>query len=201
METKQLTTEESLDLITRMIDNTRRNFNDRGGRMFIFWGYFIATVSLIVYCAYKITLNVNVFWMWWIIPVAGYAYMFALNRKKRPVVTTWMDKVVERLWLVFGLITLALAAFYMAMVFIAGIEPYPILFIIALLGSLSVILTGIITRFRAITVGGIAGLAGSFALLFLSSALDQTLVFALVFLAAMVVPGHILRRHERNRHV
>ena len=39
MEDRKLNEKESLELITQMIQNTRRNLDAGGGNMFLLWGY------------------------------------------------------------------------------------------------------------------------------------------------------------------
>jgi hypothetical protein len=48
MEDKELNEQESLKLITQMIQNTRRNLDTGSGNMFLLWGYVSAIVTLVV---------------------------------------------------------------------------------------------------------------------------------------------------------
>ena len=49
MEDKELNEQESLKLITQMIQNTRRNLDTGSGNMFLLWGYVSAIVTLVVF--------------------------------------------------------------------------------------------------------------------------------------------------------
>ena len=51
MEDRKLSEKESLELITRMIQNTRRNLDAGGGNMFLVWGYVGELVTLAVLVA------------------------------------------------------------------------------------------------------------------------------------------------------
>ena len=48
MEDKKLNEKESLELITQMIQNTRRNLDTGSGNMFLVWGYVSVLVTLTV---------------------------------------------------------------------------------------------------------------------------------------------------------
>ena len=53
MEEKRLDAQESIELITRMIRNTRRRLERHSGRPYLVWGYTTVVISLLNY-----TLNV-----------------------------------------------------------------------------------------------------------------------------------------------
>lgn len=50
MEDKELNEQESLKLITQMIQNTRRNLDTGSGNMFLLWGYVSAIVTFGSFC-------------------------------------------------------------------------------------------------------------------------------------------------------
>ncbi len=132
MEDKQLTTEQSLDLIAQMIIGARRNFNDTGGAMFLIWGYTTIATTLAVYIAFSLTRSHDIMWLWWAIPImGGILSLRRMRRCKRPV-RSHIDKAVSAVWQASG------AAMLICMVFSFlpdGIlnRPFPILFVIALL--------------------------------------------------------------------
>ena len=103
MENKQLTTKESLDLITTMIGNTRRNFNNKGGTTMMVWGYVSVAVSIAVYLCVRLTLNPAFYWLWFALPVLGFTITFIISSKKRSAVRTYMDRIVDYAWLVFSI--------------------------------------------------------------------------------------------------
>ncbi len=55
MEDRKLSEKESLELIARMIQNTRRNLDAGGGNMFLVWGYVGVLITLVVLVALYIT--------------------------------------------------------------------------------------------------------------------------------------------------
>ena len=69
MEDKELNEQESLKLITQMIQNTRRNLDTGSGNMFLLWGYVSAIVTLVVFAGIYWTRNPVWMWGFWGVPV------------------------------------------------------------------------------------------------------------------------------------
>lgn len=104
MKGKELNEKESLELIARMIRNTRRNLDTGSGNSFLVWGYVGVLVTLTVWAG--VTFTGNPIWMWgfWGIPVVGFLLMFLLLRKRQKTVKFYLDKILERVWGVFGMV-------------------------------------------------------------------------------------------------
>ena len=49
MEEKKLSEQESLELISQMIRSTRKNMEVGSGNQFLYWGYFTAALSVLLY--------------------------------------------------------------------------------------------------------------------------------------------------------
>ena len=49
MEEKKLSEQESLELISQMIRSTRKNMEVGSGNQFLYWGYFTAALSVLVF--------------------------------------------------------------------------------------------------------------------------------------------------------
>ena len=78
MEDKELNEQESLKLITQMIQNTRRNLDTGSGNMFLLWGYVSAIVTLVVFAGIYWTRNPVWMWGFWGVPVLG-SYWYVSN--------------------------------------------------------------------------------------------------------------------------
>ena len=62
MEEKILSEKESLELISKMISETKNKLERGGGNIFLLWGYLGVCVSLIVYGLLNFTQNYAVQW-------------------------------------------------------------------------------------------------------------------------------------------
>ena len=93
MEDKELNEQESLKLITQMIQNTRRNLDTGSGNMFLLWGYVSAIVTLVVFAGIYWTRNPVWMWGFWGVPVLGYLFSFILVRKQRKLAKSYGEAV------------------------------------------------------------------------------------------------------------
>lgn len=197
MEDKELNEQESLKLITQMIQNTRRNLDTGSGNMFLLWGYVSAIVTLVVFAG--IYWMRNPVWMWgfWGVPVLGYLFSFILVRKQRKLAKSYGDKVLNEMWQIMGLLCIVIV---LGATFTNHYEI--ILPICAILISLSSIITGSIIRytlFSGFPAFGIAlGLNMLFSILDKTSSYLSLLEFVLVIVFALIIPGHILNYCARK---
>ena len=75
MEEKRLDAAESLELIGRMIRNTRQRLERHSGRPFLIWGYTTVGISLLNYALNLTGADPNWSLSWFLIPVLGYTLM------------------------------------------------------------------------------------------------------------------------------
>lgn len=75
MEEKRLDAAESLELIGRMIRNTRQRLERHSGRPFLIWGYTTVGISLLNYALNLTGADPNWSLSWFLIPVLGYMLM------------------------------------------------------------------------------------------------------------------------------
>lgn len=194
MEQNQLTARQSIDLIARTISNTRRHIEQSVYKPFLIWGYLTIIISLAIWALARHTGDMAVMWLWFVLPVAGGGLMLLTCRTPREsgYVRTDIDRAISHVWLVLGM-ACALAS---TASFMIGL---PILFIVILLMCSGTAITGLIIGSRILATAGFTGLALSVQLFFVHG-IDQCLVFAAIFLLAMVIPGHMLRhRANQNR--
>lgn len=198
MNNKQMNASESLDLITRMITDTRQNIERSAHRPFIVWGYATIIVTLTVWHLYRTTQSENCFFIWFAIPVLAGIGMIITGKKDNKhtgYVRTPIDRVLSHIWIVLSVVAFitTLSSF---------IKPLPILFIISILMGAGSTMTGLILQQKTISIAGFAGIVLS--LLFLTvDGINQCLIFAVIFFVMMVLPGHILqyRQHKQRSNV
>jgi FtsH-binding integral membrane protein len=187
MKENPLNEKESLDLIARMIQNTQGRLERGAGAPMLIWGYATLVTTLLVWLTVKQTLNYHYNYLWFLIPVVGCVCM--LLRKKQPKgVRTYIDQVVGYIWIVLGG-----TGFLLSMVSILSIAwSLPILFIIIIIMGMGSTLTGLVTDFKPMVIGGVFGLIISI-LHYLISGYDiKMLTFAFAFVIMYIIPGHIL---------
>ena len=184
--------EESMALIAEMIRNTQRKMERGAGTPMLVWGYATVLATLAVWVGLKLTNDYRVQFLWFLIPVIGLTWML-FQRRQPPEVRTYVDKVVSYIWIVMGW-----SGFIVSCLSFLGAIRTTILFIITLMMGQGSVLTGLVTRFRPLTIGGIVALLLSFALLHLTDIDLHLLTFALAFVAMGIIPGHILNRRAKK---
>ena len=204
MEEKRLDAAESLELIGRMIRNTRQRLERHSGRPFLIWGYTTVGISLLNYALNLTGADPNWSLSWFLIPVLGYTLMRLFPEKRPTDPRTEIDRIVHMLWLVCSL---ALIPIFLLCLF-HGLSYRPSLFaLISLTMSIGAASTGLIVRSKIYTVAGFAGMGLSTLFAFYDFYLKQLsgttgtdaahlnfeiLIFAAIFLVMMVIPGHII---------
>lgn len=202
MEDRKLNEKESLELITQMIRNTRRNLDAGSGNMFLLWGYVCVLLTLVVWAGVGLTQNSAWMWGFWGIPVVGYLLSYIFMRRKDKPVSLYIDKVLNEMWQFMGIVCLAVAL--MAAYFHAFEVILPLCAILLSLGS---IFTGVLiryTRFSGLSsMGVLLGLRMLFEVWDKSSFLQILPEFVLVVILAMIIPGHILnykaKKENKNK--
>lgn len=197
MEDKKLNEKESLELITQMIQNTRRNLDAGSGNMFLLWGYVCVVVTLIVFAGLHFTQNLTWMWGFWGIPVIGYLLTYFLMRKQQKPVKMYGDKVLNEIWMILGVFCMAIAVWASITKSYELILPFCVI-----LMSLGSIFTGCIIRYKAFSgfpsFGVVLGLQMLFNVWEKTFSYWILLEFALAIMFALVIPGHILNYKARK---
>ena len=194
MEERKLNEKESLELITRMIQNTKDRMAENSGTPFLLWGYVTVIISLLVWFLLKETGNNNWQFLWFLLPVIAFPATLWSQRKARKMLKTYIDRVGDYVWTVFGL-----GAFLVSCTAIF-VWKIPILFVILLMMGMGTALTGLIVNTKVVTIGGVLGALLSLGCFYMPG-IDQILFFALAFVFMMVIPGHymnsVAKRHKQ----
>ena len=192
MEERNLTQNESLEIITRMIKETRNNLEKDGGSIYLLWGYVWLFVSLAIYFLLMKTGDYRMQWLWFAIPLIGYPGMIYLLKKEKRGAITFAGRVIGNIWIVIGVVA-ALLSLYMFIDY----KAFPILFTMALLINTGVAMSGLLIKFKPIIIAGFLGILLSFVILMLNG-LDQILIFSLFAVIMLIIPGHILNAASRK---
>lgn len=203
----------SIEIISQMIADTSAHIDRESGKYFLLWGYTTAIISLFEYVAQVAHLDMNIcLWAWWLIPVVGGIGTLLLSRKSATRPKSYVDRSVSAVWTVFGL------SFGMAFV-AALVYGTNLLFLTAMLMGMGTVITGKICRHKVLTIAGKAGVILSLAFpvshlllreygealrnsgtpYFEAIIYSEIVIFALIFVVMMVIPGHVLHNRSKDR--
>jgi hypothetical protein len=132
-------------------------------------------------------------WFWFLIPVIGSTGMFIFIKNNAKHARNFIDRVIRNIWIVTGIAALliSICMFYFRI---------PILFIMILLMGMGTALTGLVIKFRPLIISGFIGI-GSCIVPFIIKGNEQIIVFGVIYLAMMVIPGHILNFKGKRKDV
>lgn len=215
---KQLTEQESLQLITSMIQKAKSSYHDRGTGS-ILWGTVVAIASFVTYLQreldFKLPFDIFLIVVAAIIPQI---FISIKENKDKTQVKKFDDAAVDSIWLVFG-ITLFGLTFYQNVVdnatnklieqegwqmmkhYINGskpdelIKPFPpsMYSIYLLMYAMPTMVTGLAKKFKPMTVGAVITYVLFIVSCYTESKYDM-LFGAMAAIICWFIPGIILRR-------
>ena len=199
MEDKKLNEQESLELISQMINQTKKESAVGSGDIFLIWGYICTLISLAVYALAYISRDGRWSWLYMAIPAAGFVATGVLARcisKKYKGPKTYQAQSISGIW---GCLA-AVFAVYIIICFTNWNHPgcWKGMFLLGLLlPGLGTGCTGVILKENVIALcGGLGAVSG---LIFLPKLcegggipLNWTILMAVAMVISLVIPGHIL---------
>jgi hypothetical protein len=191
-EEKQLTEQESLQLIGRMIHEAKGYYYESGlGGLIYGFSFFIC--SLLHYLMGKelIAFPFEPFYL--LVPVFFAQAWLQWNEEKKKKAKTFTDEAVDYVWM--GFFISALAAWCGAF---AGLQ-YSIVTIIIFLMAFAAYVTGSLTKFRYHIIAAFICWALAIASFFMQDP-GVYLLLALAAVLVWIVPGFILNAHFRKQH-
>ena len=210
MEDKRLNNQESLELITNMINKTKRKLHIGEGNLLLWWGYTSAIVGLLVGVSLILTGgNPACNWLWFLIWIVGGIGMMVIKRKNKNRIEkepkTYVDRLTSNLWFTngcafaFGTLLSIVFNFY-------GISTWIVMLILAfILSGFSANMQGCIIQEKSMIIGGGFTLfAGIFVLCCVIADVPLTVewvipLFVLCFVVTMIIPGHILNAKAKKQ--
>ena len=210
MEDKKLNNQESLELITSMINKTKRQLHIGEGNLLLWWGYTSAIVALLVGTMLYLTGGHPACnWLWFLIWIVGGIGMAVINRKnkvryeKEP--TTYVDRLTSSLWCTVGLLFMLATLMSLAFLYF-GKDSWPVMLIFAfVMCGFAVTMQGFILRESSMVLGGAVSLvSGTFVTCCIISHTPLMVwwiipLFVVCFIFAMIVPGHVLNAKAKKQ--
>lgn len=189
MEERKINETESWELISMMVKNARMNLRAKiNSNILLLWGYTVVIVSLLIWGLKKWEILSCASLFWFLIPIICLPVTKYLSSQDKIKVKSYLDKTIDHITILNILVCsfTALSAIWTKM---------PILFIEGILFSMWIIVIGLLIRYKPLIYGGIAGIFLSFGLLLIHSEINQILVFALIPLFSIIIPGHLFRKN------
>ena len=189
-EEKLMTGEESLRIISEMINKTKVNISQSSFHL-LFWGWLIFACSLSEYLLMKLTSFAHPYYVWlFVIPgiFVSFIYGFTTGRKER--VQTYASMLYMWTWIgfLFAFVTL----FIVQSKRMDIVAPY-----IMILAGLPTFVSGVILKFRPLIIGGICFWVIAIIMSFAGPAVFP-LGMPVAVVTGYLIPGYMLKNRVRH---
>ena len=184
-ENKDLSPQQSLDLIQSMIRQAHGNMSSNSFYL-ILWGWVVVAANLGMYCMIQFT-DISYPQLIWLIAIPAWviSMVHGARQGRKEHKTSHLDKVNMWLWIAFGICILPVIAFMSKLNF----QVNPLILIIT---ALPTFVTGIMIKFKPLIWGGI-----SFYVLgiicFMVSPIHQFLIGGVAVTCGYLIPGYLLK--------
>ena len=197
MDKSTLTPEESFDLINKHISNFKMNYKE-SSKIFLLWGWILTLASFSNFIILKILhskeayklMGLFSFGNWVVFALIGFIILFFMDRKmnKDKKVYSYLESYIKNLWIVTG------ASFFVATLLCIKLDiiPPPIMLLIA---GIATTTSGLLIKFRPLTLGGMAFFIFSFATAFVSNEYIALLT-GVAIICGYLIPGYCLKSAE-----
>lgn len=185
-----MTAQQSLGIITEMMNNSRRTILQNSAKHFILWGILLTVTSLVIYELWHITGSPIWNCAWFVMPLLGFPIVRILDRKHSDVPQNVINKQLGLIWLTYCIFAVIISVIAMLAV------PMNISLVIAVLLGFAECISGFLLKNWAITIGGfILGIGGAVATSMIYNE-AQLLIFTLGGII-LVVTGLIIKSQYR----
>lgn len=182
---KMMTGEESLRIITDMINKTKVNIS-QGSFHLLFWGWLIFICSLSDYLLMRLTGFVHSYYVWFlVIPGIFVSITYGFVKGRKAKVHTYAERVYMWTWI--GFLTAFISLFIIESKRLESVGQY-----ILLLAGFATFVSGIIIRFRPLIVGGISFWIIAVAVSFAGPSIAP-LGMPLAVVTGYLIPGYMLK--------
>lgn len=183
---KPLTGEESLAIITGMINKAKQDYNETGISCLL-WGSIVTICNVATFIGIEVGAGwIGYVWYLIIVAIAGQVFI-SIRESKRKKYTTHQDAAMDGIWISYG-IAICMFSFYSSKFEI----PYANAVYLIVYG-IPTFATGIARKFRPMIIGGIACWVLAVAGMYTNA--PYTFIYgAVAAQLAWFIPGIILRK-------
>lgn len=203
MEEKKFTEKESLELISQMIQATRKNLVKGQGNYFIIYGYTAAILSIIIYTLLCMT-HTPWWWAGWFLMFLPVIILLLKGKRNSPTVVTYTDSMVNKVWQVVGTLFSLTVLVMLALSLLVGKCDFMLMLPLCLLyASIGTAITGLVIREKCLFYTPFAGFVFAIYMLMnytINNSIDirWNLYFGLSFVIMMIIPGHVLNNKSEK---
>ena len=187
---KQMTGEESLKIISEMINKTKVNIS-QGSFHLLFWGWLIFAISLSDFLLTRFSDYAHPYNVWLlVIPGVFISMTYGFVRGRKATFHTYADRLYMWTWM--GFLAAATILFIIQSKRMDQVGPY-----ILLLAGFPTFVSGFIIKFRPLVFGGICFWIMALAVSFAGPTIAP-LGMPVAVLAGYLIPGYLLKNKGKH---
>ncbi|MBQ6959157.1 MAG: hypothetical protein IJP77_11430 [Bacteroidales bacterium] len=170
---KEMTAQESLQLIQETMNNSRKAILRNSAKFFILWGILLTVTSLVIYFLWHATGKPQWNFLWFALPAIGYPVAGMMSKNDGAVPQNEISKMLSSVWSVFGAFAVTLSVIAICLV------PMNVSLIIVVLMGLAECFSGaVLKNWPIIICGFLLGVGGAVIAMVVKSE-AQLLIFTL----------------------
>ena len=185
-EEQLMTGEESLKVITAMINKTRVNVTQSSFHL-LFWGWLIFACSLSEFLLYRFTSFTNAWYVWFfVIPGVFVSMIYGFTKGRRASLHTYAEGIYTWVWMAFLIAAVVLFIVHSGQM--ESVSEY-----ILLVAAIPTFISGIVLKFKPLIWGGVSFWIFALAAHF-GSPVVSGLSVPIATITGYLVPGYLLRK-------
>jgi hypothetical protein len=189
-EEKMMTGEESLRIISEMINKTKVNIR-QGSFHLLFWGWLVFVCSLAEYLLMNFGGYAHHYYVWFLAIPGGFVSMiYGIANGRKAIVHTYADRLY--MWVWFGFLFSFLVLFIIHSKRLESVSPY-----IMMLVGFAAFISGIIIKFKPLVIGGILFWIIAVIVSFAPPSIAP-LGMPLAMITGYLIPGYMLKYKDSH---
>ena len=196
MKNQNFSEKESLELISQMIQQSKKNIEVGSGNVLLYYGYPAVALSILVYVLVDVTHN-SAWASLWFLMFVPFFFLKWTEKRSKPQVVTHIDKAIGSVWSIVGwMFLLTVAAILVAGSIIGSYNLSLMLPLSLLYAGIGISITGVMLDFRLMIYTPIlAFMSAVYMLVSLVAGCPSAdwwnLLFGASFVIMMIIPGHV----------
>ncbi|MBR5399047.1 MAG: hypothetical protein IK103_04555 [Bacteroidales bacterium] len=207
METKNLTTENSLKIIAETMERSRMTIAKNTGKPLILWGCMVALTSVVVYFLWSKTGSPVWNLLWFAMTAISVVCNIIMDRNKEKAPSTEISRIIGKTWMWFGIFTTGLyLMIWVAYFILRAFNPeasihVDLTLVISLMMGLCGVISGVVMKMKSVVACLVIATALSVVVALVVNGPAQILVFAILGVIGLVIPGFILQNKAKNSQI
>ena len=186
-DTNHLTPAESLEVISKAINQTKENIKGQSF-YYMLWGWLISIASFSHYLLLTFSGIKQPYLPWLVLIPIGFivSITYSVKKEKSKQYDTYLDVYLKNLWIVLGIS-------FIGIIFISfSLKVNPTAYIILLTG-IGTLVSGLAMKFKPLSIGGIMFFIFSITTLFVNDS-ETLLINGIAIIIGYLIPAYLLKK-------